>query len=502
MAEKSIHEINERIRGGSARVVTADRMSEIVDELGPEGAVKEVDVVTTGTFGAMSSSGVLLNFGHSDPPIKMQSVWLNDVECYTGIAAVDAYLGSTQLSETKKVGYGGAHVIEDFVSGKKVDLRSIAYGTDCYPRRSINTEISIDDLNQATMLNPRNAYQRYNVATNSSDKTIYTYMGTLLPRNGNATYSGAGDLSPLSNDPTYETIGMGTRIFLCGAEGYVIGEGTQHSPGTNFGTIMVRGDLKKMNVEFLRAAIFHRYGPELYIGIGIPIPILNERLALSTAIKDSDISTSVLDYSIPRRSRPTLKTVTYADLKSGAIEIDGREVKTSPISSYYVARKIADTLKSWIERGEFTLTLPVERLAQDTPVRPMKQTRELPHVKDVMLTNVTTIKQGSKIEEAAKKIIEGEFTHLPVVSEDDRLVGIVTAWDISKAVASKNGTLDEIMTKKVITSDIDEPVEISATKVEKHNISALPVIDKERRVVGILTSDDITKLVAERRVIK
>ena len=500
MTEKTIQEINSKIRDGSACVVTADKMSEIVEEIGPEKAVKEVDVVTTGTFGAMCSSGVWMNFGHSDPPIKMQRVWINDVEAYTGVAAVDAFIGATQISDTEGMKYGGAHVIEDLVSRKKVDLRSIAYGTDCYPRRNINTEITIDDLNQATMLNPRNAYQKYNVATNSSDKTIYTYMGTLLPKNGNATYSGAGDLSPLSNDPTYETIGMGTRIFLCGTQGFVIGEGTQHSPGTNFGTIMVRGDLKEMSPEFLRAAIFHRYGTTLYVGIGIPIPILNEKLALSTAIKDSDISTSVLDYSIPRRSRPTIKTVTYADLKSGAIEIDGKEVKTSPISSYHVAKKIADTLKSWIEKGEFALTLPVERLPQDTPVRPMKQTRELPHVRDVMFTNVTTIKQGSKIEEAAKRIIEGEFTHLPVVSEDEKLVGIVTAWDISKAVASNNKTLDEIMTKKVITSDIDEPIEISATKVEKYNISALPVIDKEGKVVGILTSDDITKLVAERRL--
>lgn len=500
MTEKSIKEINSKIADGSACIVTADRMSEIVEEIGPEDAVREVDVVTTGTFGAMCSSGVWMNFGHSDPPIKMQKVWLNDVEAYTGVAAVDAFIGATQISETEGMNYGGAHVIEDLVRGKKIDLRSTSFGTDCYPRRSINTEITIDDLNQATMLNPRNAYQKYNVATNSSDKTIYTYMGTLLPRNGNATYSGAGDLSPLSNDPTYETIGIGTRIFLCGTQGYVIGEGTQHSPGANFGTIMVRGDLKEMSPEFLRAAIFHRYGTSLYVGIGIPIPILNEKMALSTAIKDSDILTNVLDYSIPRRDRSAQKTVTYADLKSGLIEIDGKEVKTSPMSSYYVAKKIADTLKSWIEKGEFTLTLPAERLGQDTPVRPMKQTRELPLVKDVMLTSVTTIGQGCDIGEAAKKIIEGEFTHLPVVSEDDRLVGIVTAWDISKAVASNNKTLDGIMTKKVITSDIDEPVEISVAKLEKYNISALPVIDKGSKVVGIITSDDITKLVAERRV--
>jgi len=66
-------------------VVTAEEMTEIVKSLGPEKAAQEVNVVTTGTFGAMCSSGVWVNFGHSDPPIKMSKVWLNDVEGYAGV---------------------------------------------------------------------------------------------------------------------------------------------------------------------------------------------------------------------------------------------------------------------------------------------------------------------------------------------------------------------------------------------------------------------------------
>jgi uncharacterized protein (DUF39 family) len=97
MVEKSIHEINRRIKDGSVNVVTAEEMVGIVAEFGAEGAAKEVDVVTTGTFGAMCSSGVWVNLGHSEPPIKMQNVWFNDVEAYTGLAAVDAYIGATQL---------------------------------------------------------------------------------------------------------------------------------------------------------------------------------------------------------------------------------------------------------------------------------------------------------------------------------------------------------------------------------------------------------------------
>jgi len=361
--KKTIREINEKISEGNVCVVTAEEMKEIVEELGPEKAAKEVDVVTTGTFGAMCSSGVFMNFGHSDPPIKMQRVWLNDVEAYTGIAAVDAYLGATQLSETRGMEYGGAHVIEDLVRGKEVELRAIAYGTDCYPRRRIVTEISLEDLNQAVMVNPRNAYQRYKAATNSSDRVLRTYMGTLLPNFGNVTFAGCGEISPLNNDPEFRTIGVGTRIFLCGAKGYVIGEGTQHAPP--FGTLMVKGDLKEMSPKFMKAAVMPGYGVTIMLGIGIPIPILDEEMAKFTAVRDEEIVTEIVDFGVPRRDRPVVRRVTYAELKSGKVEINGEEVRVSPLSSYYMARQVMKELKRMIERGEFFLTEPVERLRRE-----------------------------------------------------------------------------------------------------------------------------------------
>ncbi|MEM2029669.1 MAG: homocysteine biosynthesis protein, partial [Candidatus Bathyarchaeia archaeon] len=165
---RTIDEINERIKRGDAVVLTAEEMIKLVESSGLEVAAKEVDVVTTGTFGAMCSSGAFLNFGHSDPPIKMIRCWLNDVPVYKGLAAVDGYLGATSISETRGLEYGGGHVIEELVSGKEVTLRAESYGTDCYPRRHIETVITINDLNQAILVNPRNCYQRYEAATNSS----------------------------------------------------------------------------------------------------------------------------------------------------------------------------------------------------------------------------------------------------------------------------------------------------------------------------------------------
>jgi len=496
---KSIEEINGKIRDGSVCVVTADRMSEIVEEQGVEGAAKEVDVVTTGTFGAMCSSGVFFNFGHADPPIKMQKVWLNEVEAYTGIAAVDAYLGAAQLSEDKGAEYGGGHVIEDLVAGKQIDLRATSYTTDCYPRKEIDTTITLDDLNQAIMLNPRNSYQRYDAAVNSTERTLYTYMGTLLPNYRNVNYSGAGALSPLVNDPDFETIGPGTRIFLCGSHGYVVGIGTQYNSGNGYATLMVTGNMKDMSAEYIRGASFYGYGVTLYVGIGIPIPVLNAGIAKKTAIRDADIVTDVLDYGLGRRDRPVLRKVTYEELKSGMIDIDGKEVLTSSLSSIFMANKVAEELKRSVESAKFLVSLPVERLPADIAVKPMKQTRELPLVKDVITREVEAISEAASIADAAKLIMETQFTHIPVVSAEDKLVGIVTAWDISSAVAKRDVELAEIMTRRVMTADLDEPLELVIRKLDKYNISALPVIDSDRKVLGVVTSDEISKLIGRRK---
>ena len=122
------------------------------------------------------------------------------------------------------------------------------------------------------MCNPRNAYQRYNAATNSTDRVLNTYMGTLLPGPGMSSYSGAGVLNPISNDPNFRLIGSGVPIFLCGAPGIVVGEGTQHSPAGGFGTLMVTGDMKQMSQDYLRAATMTGYGVTMYVGLGIPLP--------------------------------------------------------------------------------------------------------------------------------------------------------------------------------------------------------------------------------------
>jgi uncharacterized protein (DUF39 family) len=375
---KTIQEINEKIKQGQAVVVTAEEMIAIVRKKGEIKAAKQVDIVTTGTFAPMCSSGAFINFSPVSPPIRAAKVWLNDVPAYAGIAAVDIYIGATEPTEDDPLNkihpgafeYGGGHVISDLVAGKSVKLRAESYGTDCYPRRQYEKKVSLKKLNYGLLCNPRNGYQNYNCAVNLSKKTIFTYMGVLKPNGANANYSTSGQLSPLFNDPLYRTVGLGTRIFLGGAQGYVAWPGTQHLPQVDrapnntplrpAGTLMVIGDLKQMQPRWLLGVSILGYGCSLAVGLGIPIPILDEEMARYTAVADEELFAPIVDYSedYPKGTGKTVGQVSYGELKSGSFRFNGREVQSVPLSSLPRAREIADILKNWIREGKFLLGEP------------------------------------------------------------------------------------------------------------------------------------------------
>jgi uncharacterized protein (DUF39 family) len=341
-----------------------------------------VDVVTTGTFSPMCSSGAFINFGHTTPTLKASKVSLNQVPTYAGLAAVDIYIGVTEPTADDPLNkvfpgefrYGGGHVIEDLVAGRKVALEGVAYGTDCYPAKKISREITLAELPFALLTNPRNAYQNYNCAINLSEKTIYTYMGTLKSNGKNANYCSAGQLSPLLNDPLYKTIGLGTKIFLGGGLGFVTWHGTQHNPNVMrteggapmrpAGTLMVQGDLKQMSDKWLKGISMLGYGSTMAVGLGIPIPILSAEMAAYTGVSNDELFTQVVDYAYdyPNRVSRNYGEVSYGQLMSGTIEVNGKPVQTAPLSSYVKAREIAEILKKWILDEKFTLNEPLQTL--------------------------------------------------------------------------------------------------------------------------------------------
>ncbi|NEO99977.1 MAG: hypothetical protein F6K58_15115 [Symploca sp. SIO2E9] len=376
---RTITEINDKISSRCVEVWTIEELKARVSEVGVTQAAKEVDVVTTGTFEPMESSGAIINLGHTDPPIKIRKCWLDGVPAYAGFGAVDLYLGATQIFDYTDIGEvpdveeskerGGGHVIEDLIAGKPIQLRSLGQVTDCYPRASFNTTIAKDTINQFYLFNPRNLYQNFIVGVNGGERPLFTYLGPLQPRLTNAVYSNPGAISPLLNDPELKLIGIGTKIFFGGGIGYVAWEGTQHFPlqkrlpnRTPVGpaaTLALIGDAKQMDPKWVRGCYFKNYGPSLMLGVGVPLPVLNEEVVKYCAIQDQDIVAPVVDFSIPRRVRPTFGLVSYAQLKAGRITIDGKSVRVAPLASISLSRQVAQELKQWICAAKFTLTEPV-----------------------------------------------------------------------------------------------------------------------------------------------
>lgn len=365
--QKTFQEINDKIKKGQAVVLTAEEVSAMGRTQSPAEVAQKVDVVTTATFGPMCSSGMFINTGHANPPIRMEKATLNGVPVFTGIAAVDVYIGATE-NHPEDPSYGGAHIIEELIAGKDVELVAHAKGTDCYPMKNIKTTINRNNINEMIMFNPRNAYQNYPVAVNASNRIKYTYMGSLLPKLGNANYSTSGELSPLLNDPELRTIGLGTRIFLGGTTGYISWYGTQFKtdaeineygvPVSNAATLSVIGDASRMDPEFIKAAYYEKYGVSIFVGIGIPIPLLDEEMAARVMIRNDQITTRILDYGDP--DHPELGRTTYEALMKGEIELNGKKIRTASLSSLNKARVIADILKKKITEGSFQLSEPVE----------------------------------------------------------------------------------------------------------------------------------------------
>ncbi|MCG9892123.1 MAG: homocysteine biosynthesis protein [Thermosynechococcaceae cyanobacterium MS004] len=382
---RTIAEINEKIKSGSVVVLTLEELKAKVAAVGIAQTAKEVDVVVAGTFEPMEASGAILNLGHTDPPIKIRQCWLDGVLAYSGFGAVDLYLGASQsaeplgmaeLNESEEPGdRGGGHVIEDLIAGKTVQLRATGQSTDCYPRATLDTIITKDTINQFYLFNPRNLYQNFIVGVNGGDRQLHTYLGPLQPRLGNAVYSNLGALAPLFNDPRLRLLGIGSRIFLGGGIGYITWEGTQHFPlqkrlpnDTPIGpaaTLALIGDAKQMNPKWVRGCYFKQYGPSLMLGVGVPLPVLDEEVVRCCAVKDEDLVAPIIDFSIPRRVRPTFGLVTYAQLKSGRVKIEGKTVRVAPLASVALSRQVAQELKQWIENGSFTLTAPVAQIPDD-----------------------------------------------------------------------------------------------------------------------------------------
>lgn len=117
-------------------------------------------------------------------------------------------------------------------------------------------------------------------------------------------------------------------------------------------------------------------------------------------------------------------------------------------------------------------------------------------VEDLMMENISTIKADAEVVEAAKLMLDGHVTHIPVVTDENKLIGIVTSWDLSKSIATNSNMLKDIMTTTVKYCNAGDTIEDVARKMRKFDISCLPVVDEDMVVLGLITTDQISNLLS------
>ncbi len=363
---QTIDEINNKIKTNKAQVLTASEAKILIKEKGIKHFSENIDIVTCATFEINTNAFLYLSFGQTDPLIYFMDASINDIPaCITG--PTDVIISSVSSSKNN-IEYSGSSIVEDLVCKKDLHLKAAGRNLEVFPAKEFETWFNLKDLNYARLFLNQAINQNSIVAANSGDKDINSNMGTLIAKLENSTFNSSSYLNPLINDPACKTIGTGTNIWVAGSRGVILGHGSNHNPSQHKNkhnipvgpstTLSLFVDIENMHPKWIRGGFIKSFGPVLYVGIGIPIPVLNDEIAEHLAITDDMINTTIIDFSIPRRSKPILGQCTYNELRTSTVLINNKPTLTASLSSMAYAFEICKTLKEEILNRNFLLAEP------------------------------------------------------------------------------------------------------------------------------------------------
>lgn len=373
----TVNDINKKIETGKVNVLTAFEAKKIISEKGLSFFYETTDVVTCALFEMNVNSYVYLSFGQTDPLIYFSDVLINNIPaCVVG--PTDIILSTTAISKDNPE-YGGAHVIEDLVKGKPVHIKASGKGYEVFQNKDFESWFNLNDLNQARLFLNQGINQNSIVATNSGEHNIYTQMGLLIAKLENSTFNSSSFLNPLINDPFCRTIGIGSKIWIAGNVGYIIGSGSNHNPKQKRNeknipigpavTLSTVVEIKNINPVWVRGGYLPSYGPVLYVGIGVPVPVTDIEMAKYLSVNDTDIDTTIVDFSIPRRTKPTFGKCKYSELRTSTVIINKKPTLSAPLSSMAGAVEICNSLKEEIISGRFLLSEYVYPIDLNTEIK-------------------------------------------------------------------------------------------------------------------------------------
>ena len=350
--ERTINEIEKKIKEGTVAFCTIWEMKEMIKVEGLEMAFEKVDVITAGTFEPVEVAKVSFQFPQIDPKIKIEKMFLNDVEVTLTGQDNCGILDASASSSGDDKRYGGAQVIEELLSNGSVRLKVQGLGADTNSNSSGEQDsiLQLNDLAKAELevrlvneFTPR-------AAINSSNRDISSYLGMLMQNYGNINYSGGGENSPLLNPLFISKVKAGTKVFIGGA----IGNITANNQGGKK-ELIIQGNLKRMKEKYVRAGGYGKSGCFLYVGIGFVIPVLDIDSLKNFSTTNDQIDFPVMDLGKNAEGEKLFRHYSFKELEVGTVSINGTPVKTNSLYSLSKSITLSEELKEQVIKGEFPL---------------------------------------------------------------------------------------------------------------------------------------------------
>ena len=373
--------LRERQRQGQLRVRLAADWRALVAAVGLAEAYAETDVVVAADAGFSDQGSLHLHLGPTDPPIRLRDPSVGGVSAQAGGGAADLVLpiGGGLAEGSRR---GGAQILAELLEGREVNLDSGGEGTRLQPRRELHTRLDLARIGGGRLLLHRAIVENGLVAVSSGDGLLPSPYGPLLGPFGNALWTAGGAGSIGLTMPALAQLGPGSPVLVAGAVGWVVGSGSGHQPqprrqssghARSPGAVAaVAVDLHALEPGWLRPCFFEAQGSALLVPIAAPVALTDAATALQAAAADGQLEAPVLDLSVPRRLKPGFGSVTYAALRSGRIEVEGRELRTAPAHSPRLAEAIARELVRRLEEDAFPLRLPVLPLSPRPALLPLE----------------------------------------------------------------------------------------------------------------------------------
>jgi uncharacterized protein (DUF39 family) len=376
---RSEAQLQRRQSDGDLRVRSGVEFRALVAAEGLEAAYATTDVVVAANAEFTDHASLELNLGPTDPPIRIREARLNGVSALGGAGSISLPIGGGLREPLRQ---GGAQVLGALLAGAELELLATGEGTALHPKRELQTRISVDRIGAGRLLLHRAISENGVVAVSSAEGVIRSPYGPLLGPYASALFTNGGSRSIGLTMPGLSLLGPGSPVLVAGATGWVIGAGGGHHPQTRRlpsgharapgAVAAVSVDLHGLRSEWIRPCFFEGNGSALLVAIAAPVPLINLRVARQASVEDDLLEAPVLDFSIPRRIRPSFGSVPYSRLLAGEIQVDGRRLRSAPAHSPRLAESIGSELIERLRSGAFPLRLPLAPLPSRSGLIPLE----------------------------------------------------------------------------------------------------------------------------------